>query len=143
MYKFGNVEGLNSVAQLVFQGPTVKSSNHARVCSSLDKQRVLQALGDVHIDNLSGNGVYECHLCHRNICLKPGALYQTLVLVQGEEKEEDTAAAAAAAAVAVAAATAAAAAAVAASPPRQRQQQPGLSEFLRPLLFKCCGLRPQ
>ena len=49
--------------------------------STVDPQRVLQALEDVHIDNLSGNGVYECHLCHRNICLKPGALYQTLVLV--------------------------------------------------------------
>ena len=60
MYKFSNVEGLNGVAWLVFRRPTVMYSNLARVCSTIDQQRILQALENVDIDKLSGNGVHEC-----------------------------------------------------------------------------------
>ena len=38
----------------------MKYSNPARVCSTVDQQRILQALEVVDIDKLSGNGVYEC-----------------------------------------------------------------------------------
>ena len=60
MYKCVNVEGLNVVAWLVFRRPPVKHSKPARLCSTIDQQRILQALEDVDNDELSDIGVYEC-----------------------------------------------------------------------------------
>ena len=52
--------GLNVVAWLVFRRPPVKHSKPARVCSTIDQLRFLQALEDIESDKLSGNVVYEC-----------------------------------------------------------------------------------
>ena len=60
MYKCVNVEGLNVVKWLVFRRPPVKHSKPARMCSTKNQKRILQALEDFDSDECSDIGVYEC-----------------------------------------------------------------------------------